>query len=84
MDDTDGRVRAAAVAAVGRSGDRSLAGRIAERLSDRDHGVRQAAAAALFQLGAGGKLVLRAALTGPDRYAADAARSALGLPPEAR
>jgi HEAT repeat protein len=84
LEDEDGRVRAAAVAAVGRSGDRSLAGPVAARLTDRDHGVRQAAAAALAGLGAAGSLLLRAALTGSDPYAADAARSALGLPPTQR
>ena len=81
LDDGDGRVRAAAVAALGRSGDKSLAGAAAARLSDRDHGVRQAAALTLTAMGAGGTLLQRAALTGPDPYAADAARSALGLPP---
>lgn len=81
LTDPDGRVRAAAVSAVGRSENRSLAGAAAARLTDRDHGVRQAAAAALLSLGASGNLLLRAALTGPDPYAADAARSALGLPP---
>ena len=37
----------------------------------------------LAVLGPGGALVLRAALRDPDPYAADAARSALGLPPVA-
>ena len=81
LEDPDGRVRAAAAAAVGRTGDRALAGRLAARLRDRDHAVRQAAAASLAVLGPGGALVLRAALRDPDPYAADAARSALGLPP---
>ena len=81
LEDPDGRVRAAAATAVGRTGDRALAGRLAARLRDRDHAVRQAAATSLAVLGPGGALVLRAALRDPDPYAADAARSALGLPP---
>lgn len=83
LEDPDGRVRAAAATAVGRTGERALAGRLAARLRDRDHAVRQAAAGALAVLGPGGALVLRAALRDPDPYAADAARGALGLPPDA-
>lgn len=82
LQDPDGRVRAAAVTALARSGDRTLAGLLAAQLADRDHGVRQAAAAALTGLGAAGRLLLQDAVSGPDRYAADAARSALGLPPQ--
>ena len=81
LQDVDGRVRSAAVTALGRSGNRALAGPAAARLTDRDYGVRQAAAAALVGFGPAGLLLLRAAIAGPDRYAADAARSALGLPP---
>ena len=81
LEDRDGRVRAAAAAAIGRSGDRSMAGYLRPAMADRDHGVRQAAAAALATLGPAGALVLRAALTGSDAFAADAAGTALGLPP---
>ncbi len=81
LSDPDGRVRAEAVAALGRLGARSLAGRLAGALSDRDHGVRAAAAAALSRLGGAGRLLLQHAMRGPDRFAADAARVALGLPP---
>ena len=61
LSDPDGRVRAEAVAALGRLGARSLAGRLAAALSDR--------------------LLLQHAMRGADRFAADAARGALGLPP---
>ena len=81
LSDPDGRVRAEAVAALGRLGARSLAGRLAAALSDRDHGVRAAAAAALTRLDGAGQLLLLHAMRGPDRFAADAARVALGLPP---
>ena len=81
LSDPDGRVRAEAVAALGRLGARSLAGRLAAALSDRDHGVRAAAAAALTRLDGAGRLLLMHAMRGPDRFAADAARVALGLPP---
>ena len=81
LSDPDGRVRAEAVAALGRLGARSLAGRVAAALSDRDHGVRAAAAAALTRLDGAGRLLLLHAMRGPDRFAADAARVALGLPP---
>ena len=81
LSDPDGRVRAEAVAALGRLGARSLAGRLAAALSDRDHGVRAAAATALSRLDGAGRLLLQHAMRGADRFAADAARGALGLPP---
>lgn len=84
VDDPDGRVRAEAVSAVGRLGARSLAGRVAVALSDRDHGVRTAAARALARLDAAGRLLLQTAVRGRDPYAADAARYALDLPPQVR
>ena len=83
LEDPDGKVRAAAAAAVGRGGDRAMAGRLSARLRDRDHAVRQAAAARWPSSDPGGALVLRAALRDTDPYAADAARGALGLPPRA-
>lgn len=82
LEDQDGRVRAEGVKALGRLGARAQSGVVARHLSDRDHGVRMAAAAALTQMEAPGTLLLRHALTGSDPFAADAARLALGLPPE--
>jgi len=84
LDDADGRVRAEAAGALGRLRAVHYAGRLAGALSDRDYAVRQAAAASLAQLGAAGRLLLaRAVQVGGDAYAADAARAALGLPPQA-
>ncbi len=83
LSDVDGRVRTEAVAALGRLGARSLAGRLAHALSDRDHAVRGAAAGALVRLDGAGRLLLQRAMRGTDRFAADAARVALGLPPVA-
>lgn len=83
LDDVDGRVRTAAAQAWGRLGATSAAALLAPALGDRDHGVRQAAAASLHELGPAGRLLLAAATRGEDPYAADAARLALGLAPEA-
>lgn len=81
LSDPDGRVRTEAVTALGRLGARSLAGRLAEALSDRDHAVRAAAATGLTRLEGAGRLLLQRAMRSTDRFAADAARVALGLPP---
>lgn len=84
LDDPDGRVRAQAAWALGRSRASHLAAHLAVALSDRDYGVRQAAAASLGLLGAAGRLLLlRTVQEGADPFAADAARAVLQLAPTA-
>lgn len=51
-------------------------------LGDPTFPVRRETAAALTAMGASGQAVLRSALTGPDRFAADIARQALGAAAE--
>lgn len=81
LTDPDPSVRAAAATAAGRRRAVAAAAGLGRALTDVDHDVRRAAGTALNQLGAAGTLVLRAALGGADRYAADTARLALGLGP---
>ncbi|MFO0775956.1 MAG: HEAT repeat domain-containing protein [Nitrospiraceae bacterium] len=73
-------VREAAVTAVGNLGHWPAAPRVAKLLGDPEWIVRHAAALALRNLGAPGRLFLRQALKGTDRYAVDMARHVLGLP----
>lgn len=73
-------VREAAVTAIGNLAHWPVAPRVAQLLGDPEWVVRHAAALALRSLGAPGRLFLRQALKGTDRYAVDMARHVLGLP----
>lgn len=73
-------VREAAVTAVGNLAHWPVAPQVATLLGDPEWIVRHAAALALRSLGAPGRLFLRQALKGTDRYAVDMARHVLGLP----
>lgn len=80
LDDADDAVRAAGATGLGKLAHWPAAGPLAERLADPSWEVRKAAALALRGLGAPGALLLRRALSSPDRFAADMARQVLDLP----
>jgi len=78
--DDESRVRAAAVAALGRMHYWQAGSMLAERLRDQRWRVRREAGLALRAIGAAGTLLLRKALKGDDRFAADMAQQVLDLP----
>ncbi len=77
LDDTDARVRVAALEGLERLGMTRSVGAIGHRLGDRSWIVRRAAGAALDGLGAPGRLLLRSYLTHSDPFARDMARRTL-------
>jgi len=78
--DPDLDVRAAAAKGLGKLGHWPAAGALAKCLRDSAWDVRRAAALALRALGAPGTLLLRRALSDPDRFAGDMAQQVLELP----
>ncbi|MCP3934254.1 MAG: HEAT repeat domain-containing protein [Actinomycetia bacterium] len=75
--DNVAEVRVEAIEALGRTGWSAAAPQLGRSLSDQSFAVRQAAARALTRLGAVGELVLRHHTRDEDRFAAEAANSAL-------
>jgi hypothetical protein len=80
LGDDEARVRAASASALGRMRYWQAGSLLAERLRDQRWVVRRDAGLALRALGAAGTLLLRKALKGDDRFAADMAEQVLGLP----
>jgi len=78
--DGDSHVRAAAASALGRMHYWQAGSQLAERLRDQRWHVRREAGLALRAIGAPGTLLLRRALKGDDRFAADMAQQVLDLP----
>jgi len=78
--DSDSHVRAAAASALGRMHYWQAGSQLAERLRDPRWRVRREAGLALRAIGAPGTLLLRRALKGDDRFAADMAQQVLDLP----
>jgi len=78
--DDDSHVRAAAAGALGRMHHWQAGSQLAERLGDERWRVRREAGLALRAIGAPGTLLLRRALKGNDRFAADMAQQVLDLP----
>jgi HEAT repeat protein len=77
LDDSDARVRVAALEGLERLGMTRSVGAIGHCLGDRSWIVRRAAGAALDGLGAPGRLLLRSYLTHSDPFARDMARRTL-------
>jgi len=82
LTDPEPGVRAAAAKALGRLAHWPTTAALATCLRDPSWEVRRAAAIALRAMGAVGILLLRRALTDPDRFARDMARQVLELPAE--
>ena len=80
LGDDDARVRAAAASALGRMHYWQAGTLLAECLRDSRWRVRREAGLALRALGAPGTLLLRRAVKGDDRFAADMAEQVLELP----
>ena len=80
LGDTESRVRAAAAHGLGRMHYWQAGTMLADSLRDQRWRVRREAGLALRALGAAGTLLLRRALKGDDRFAADMAEQVLGLP----
>ncbi len=80
--DTEPAVRAAAASSLGRLRVWKAAAPLGSLLRDPAWAVRRSSVFALLDLGSPGMLVLRNALHDEDRFAADIARLALGLPPQ--
>jgi len=78
--DDESHVRAAAAVALGRMRHWQAGSQLAERLRDERWRVRREAGLALRAIGAPGTLLLRRALKGNDRFAADMAQQVLDLP----
>lgn len=78
--DGDSHVRAAAASALGRMHYWQAGSQLAERLRDERWRVRREAGLALRAIGAPGTLLLRRAVKGDDRFAADMAQQVLDLP----
>jgi len=78
--DDESHVRAAAVGALGRMHYLQAGSQLAERLRDERWRVRREAGLALRAIGAPGTLLLRRAVKGNDRFAADMAQQVLDLP----
>jgi hypothetical protein len=80
LTDGDSHVRAAAASALGRMHYWQAGSQLAERLRDERWRVRREAGLALRAIGAPGTLLLRRAVKGDDRFAADMAQQVLDLP----
>ena len=80
LGDGDSHVRAAAASALGRMHYWQAGSQLAERLRDERWRVRREAGLALRAIGAPGTLLLRRAVKGDDRFAADMAQQVLDLP----
>jgi HEAT repeat protein len=78
--DPDASVRASAAAGIGVLGHWPAAPALATALQDASWDVRRAAAVSLRRLGPAGRIYLRRAVGGPDRFAADISRQVLEFP----
>lgn len=79
LGDRDASVRAAACRTLGELGSRNCVAALAPMLSDPIWLVRVRAAVSLAQLGERGRIALRTARAGPDRFARDMAAMVTGL-----
>jgi hypothetical protein len=79
LGDPDGGVRAASAAGLGAASHWPAAAHVAALLGDSEWVVRSQAAVALGAMGAPGMLMLRTAMSHPDRFARDAAHRVLDL-----
>ena len=82
LDDPAPEVRQAAARGLGELAHWPSAATLLPLLGDSTFPVRRETAVALTAMGESGQVVLRTALTGPDRFAADIARQALGAAAE--
>ena len=78
--DPDSRVRAAAATGIGTLGHWPASPALATALADPSWDVRSAAAISLRRMGPAGRIYLRHAVAGPERFAADISRQVLDLP----
>jgi len=80
LDDPAAEVRTCAADGLGRLGYWAAGTDLARLLRDPSWDVRRAAALSLRGFGSAGEILLRRALSDPDRFAADMARQTLDLP----